>query len=223
MRALLPDLLPPWLRVTLPPGDQLLSWAIVNGGRRPADAVVWLQVRDADLSPELDAAGFMRERLAAKGWSSAVGFLTSRPLDGFVSAQASVQGVVAEVVVTVGLGNALRVGDAPGAPAHATINILCRVSQPLQESAALEALSIVVEARTTAVREADFPSSQSGRPATGTGTDCVALAWPTQGAPAAAYAGKHTALGAAIGQAVLSAVGQAVKTWLQEHACRPGD
>ena len=116
-----------------------------------------------------------------------------------------------------------RVGDAPGANAMApvgTINLLCAVSVPLSEEAALEALSIAVEARTAAVLEARHPSRRSGAPATGTGTDCVVLAWPEPVAPPAVFAGKHTALGHVIGRAVGDCVRAGVADWLEAQACR---
>jgi adenosylcobinamide amidohydrolase len=47
--------------------------------------------------------------------------------------------------------------------------------------------------------------------ATGTGTDCIAVAAP-QGAEA--FSGLHTALGEAIGQAVLRAVGKGAQVWM---------
>jgi adenosylcobinamide amidohydrolase len=150
----------------------------------------------------------------------------------------------------VGLSNAVRVGDSPGPLAGVqvgTINLLCAVSVPLTEAAALEAASIAVEARTAAVLEARHPSRRSGAPATGTGTDCVVLAWPDtvyygtpkgfrtsrDGAPAgnppaphatiaapAVFAGKHTALGHVIGRAVGDSVRAGVADWLEAQACR---
>ena len=51
--------------------------------------------------------------------------------------------------------------------------------------------------------------------ATGTGTDCVALACdPGEGR----YAGLHTAAGEAVGAAVLAAVAEGVRAWLKVKA-----
>jgi adenosylcobinamide amidohydrolase len=106
----------------------------------------------------------------------------------------------------VGVHNALRVGDAPRVAEPAgTINLLCQISRPLSKEAALEALSIATEARTAAVLESGIPSVESGKPATGTGTDCIVIAAPQRG-EALHYVGKHTPAGHLIGTSVLEAV-----------------
>jgi hypothetical protein len=38
----------------------LLSWAIVNGGRTKTDVVVWREVRLAELGPTVDAGALLR-------------------------------------------------------------------------------------------------------------------------------------------------------------------
>jgi adenosylcobinamide amidohydrolase len=199
---------------------ELLSWAIWRGGRRSAAAVAWVEVSNAELPVGLDPRRLLGQRLGAEGLAEAVGFLTSRRLDRFEQAEVNHHGVSARALATVGLSNALRVGDAPGPLAAAvpvgTINVLCELSAPLTEEAALEALSLAVEARTAAVLEAGFPSRRSGQPATGTGTDCLALAWPA-GAPEREYAGKHTAVGHVAGRSVYDAVRAGVRAWLQEQ------
>jgi adenosylcobinamide amidohydrolase len=124
------------------------------------------------------------------------------------------------VVATVGLGNALRVGDPALPAASGTINLLCRLSVPLSPTAALEALTIAAEARTVAVREAALPSRRSGRFASGTGTDCIVLAAPV-GPAGAAYAGKHTAIGQVIGAAVGDAVARGIEDWLADQRAEP--
>ncbi|MGB3417794.1 MAG: adenosylcobinamide amidohydrolase, partial [Mesorhizobium sp.] len=52
--------------------------------------------------------------------------------------------------------------------------------------------------------------------ATGTGTDCIVVAAPA-GEPGEAFAGLHTAVGAAIGRAVHDAISQACATWIGER------
>ena len=79
----------------------------------------------------------------------------------------------------------------------------------LTETAQLEALSIAVQARTAAVMEVGL-HLDTGL-ATGTGTDCAALACdPGEGR----YAGLHTALGEAIGAATRQAVAAAAADWI---------
>ena len=107
--------------------------------------------------------------------------------------------------------------DGPG-----TINLLAWLSVPLAEGALVEALSIATEARTAAVLESGLPSARSGRPATGTGTDCVVVACPPGKAPLD-YAGKHTLAGSLLGSAVYEAVRRGMVRWRSRwevaHAC----
>jgi adenosylcobinamide amidohydrolase len=149
----------------------------------------------------------------------AVGLLTSRDLAAHVVQSARHGDVVARCVATVGLGNALRAGDAPVPGERAgTINVLCHVSVPLSELASLEALALAAEARTCALLEAGLPSRTSGQPATGTGTDCIVIASPlAEGASAQAYAGKHTAVGHVIGAAVHAALCEGIAGWLAQY------
>jgi len=202
---------------------QVSSWAIWNGGRRRAPAVAWVGVTNAELPVGVDPRALCERRLRAVGLEAAVGLLTSGQLARHRRAGADADGVAARALATVGLSNALRVGDSPGAlAAVGTINILCALSAPLSDEAALEAASIAVEARTAAVLEAGHPSRRSGAPATGTGTDCVVLAWPepVAGQAPAVFAGKHTALGHVIGRAVGECVRAGVADWLEAQACR---
>jgi len=204
---------PRWLAVRFDRPHHALSSAIVGGGRRKVHDVVWHEVRNDELTPSIDPAKLLRKRLAGFGRSSAVGLLTSSNIEGYVVAERRRDGVSAQVVATVGLGNALRVGDPPGVRGRVgTINILCRVSRPLTEEAQLEALSIVAEARTLAVLESSVRSRRSGRPSTGTGTDCIVVVCPAGPRPAP-YAGKHTAVGHVIGAAVLQALRRGLAAW----------
>lgn len=203
------SLQPSWLIAQFATDHAMTSWAVVGGGLRTARTVAWLQVRDAELSPAIDAPDFLRARLDAAGLAGAVGLLTSRRLDRYVDVTAAHGDVHARCIATVGTGNALRAGDPPGDARIGTINLLCHVSVALSAEARLEALALATEARALAVREADVASTRTGLPASGTGTDCVVIAAPAHGAPAI-YAGKHTALGHVIGAAVLEATRRGV-------------
>jgi adenosylcobinamide amidohydrolase len=197
---------------------EALSWAIVNGGRTRTDVVVWREVRRGELGPSVDARAVLRETLAQLGAPGAVGLLTARDVRRFEIERVERGGVVAECLATVGLGNLLAVGDATAemrVPVG-TINVLCRVSVGLTEEALIEASSIAAEGRTAAVLAAGLPSPLSGRPATGTGTDCIVMAAPVGRRPDR-FAGKHTACGSAIGAAVFGAVSRGVARWLREN------
>jgi adenosylcobinamide amidohydrolase len=202
-----------WLVVRLPGPHAVLSWAVANGGRRTTDVVAWHEVQNAELQPPVDPARLLEERLSAAGLAGAVGLLTSARLDLHSVEERSWEGVGARCVATVGLGNALRAGDPPGPAARiGTINLLCQLTVPLREEALLEVLSIAAAARTLAILEAGEPSSVSGLPATGTGTDCIVVAAP-EASGGARYAGMHTALGHVVGAAVHAAVARGAEEW----------
>jgi len=218
------------LVVPLGAPHDVLSWAIVGGGRRVATDVVWREVVRGELGPEVDPPALLRRALADAGLPDAVGLMTARDVRTFEVVEAADSGgaLRAHCVATVGLANALAAGDPPGTPpgVHAgTINICVSLSVPLTDEALLEALALAAEARTAAVLEARLPSPLSGRPASGTGTDCIVIAAPVAapgGAyPAArlAYAGKHTRVGSVLGAAVRDAVARGIARWLEEERC----
>ena len=201
---------PGWLIVDLVRPHAVTSWALVGGGDRVATAVAWHQVRNADLPIEVDARALLRERMAARGLESAVGLMTS----GDLATAVDVSVGQARCVATVGLSNALRVGDPPGLGETAgTINLLVVLATPLLREARLEALALAAEARTAAVLGHDVRSFRTQLRATGTGTDCIVIASPAadQGAP---FCGKHTDLGRDIGAATFEAVDRGTRAWL---------
>lgn len=209
-----------WLLVRFTRPQRALSWAIVGGGFVEADAVAWLEVRNADLPAGVDARALLRRRMDEHGISNAVGLLTSRRLDAFVDVACEVDAIAARCVATVGLGNALRAGDRPTTIRPVgTINVLCHVSVPLNEEAMLEALALASEAKALAVRECGVLSIATGGPASGTGTDCLVIASPLARTEqhVHCYAGKHTSVGAAIGAAVHDAVAAGAAAWKEEQ------
>lgn len=201
-----------WLVAELGAPHRVASWAVVGGGLETAEVVAWRRVTNAELGVEADPAALLRGWLDGAGLGGAVGMLTAANLDTFEEARCVDGDVVAHAVVTAGLSNALRVGDPPGEPRVGTINVLVVLSVPVTEAGLLEAMSIAVEARTVAVLEAAVRSTASTGIASGTGTDCVVVAAPV-GGDAVAYAGKHTAVGALIGAAVLDATARGVAAW----------
>ncbi len=217
---------------------RVLSHAVLRPGLVVARQVAWCQVRDDELTPPVDPAQHLHDRLSAAGISDAVGLLTGADLGEFVDVTRVAPGLAVRVLATVGLDNARRAGDHWDVPPPmtgadvvplddagaddepprkaGTINVLACASRPLTDAALIEMLAIAVEARAMAVLEGDVVSRRSGRPATGTGTDCTVVAAPC-GAPALQYAGKHTALGHLVGAAVAEAVGRGVAGWLARH------
>jgi adenosylcobinamide amidohydrolase len=202
-----------WLLIDLVEEHDVVSWAIVGGGRRRTRTIAWLQVRAEDLSPDVDARDFLRQRLVQIERPTPVGLMTGCNLDTYVEKQTRFESTAVRCVVTVGLDNALRAGDPPGpfVPAG-TINLLCQTSFPLTEEASFEALALAAEARAGALVGLDVRSRRTNLPATGTGTDCVVVAAPRGGVPVE-YVGKHTAAGWLIGATVAEAVHEGVVRW----------
>lgn len=144
----------PWLIATLPHAMRTLSHAPQGAGYRITDTVLWREVRNADLTPDFPVEDWFAAEMTRA--PQAVGMMTSRDVGSWVSARAEVEGIRAEVVVTLGLSNAEAVGSR--LPWHSadfgTINILVVTDAALTETAQLEALTIAVQARTAGVMAA---------------------------------------------------------------------
>ncbi|HAV07857.1 MAG TPA: adenosylcobinamide amidohydrolase [Rhodobacteraceae bacterium] len=212
-----------WLHFDLGAPLRVLSWSLTNPGLVTSNAMVWREVKNSDLTPDLDVNDWYGRALDEKGWGAAVAFLTSRDISTWVEAKAAVEGVTAHAVATVGLSNGERVGARVDYSSRdwngswGTINVGLKVSEGLSEAGLIELLAIAVQARTAAVIDAGV-LLPTGR-ATGTGTDCIGVAAPEGPTN---YAGLHTALGEAAGRAVYQAVLQGAKEWRQAYPKAPG-
>lgn len=209
----------PLLFVQFDIDQTLLSWSLTRPGFRSGRRVAWLEVRNSDLAPQVDPYEFLDARMAAAGLADAVALMTSRDVRRHHLAQAIVDGAIATCLATVGLSNSLRVGHrSPAAPVRAgTINILVHVSQTLSQAAMIETLSVATQARTAALLDLDY--RPEGLAITGTGTDCIVVAAPARGEPAA-FAGLHTAIGEAVGTCVTEAIREGGQVWLRERSAR---
>lgn len=204
----------PWLEVDLGAEMQILSWALNKPGFVTARRIVWREVRDGDLTEDFEVGDWLTAELARHNAGDAVAFLTSRDVTHFTTATAKVGRCTAECVATVGLSNAERVGRRIVKPnAHwGTINIAVTVNCGLSRAALIEALSIATQARTTAIIDTNL-TLPTGR-ATGTGTDCIAVA--ARPGPAL-YAGLHTEIGEALGAAVYNATLKGARDWIAHY------
>lgn len=208
---------PPWLCLDLEAEMPVLSWALNRPGLVRARRILWREVRNADLPPARDAADWLDGELAARGARDAVCFLTSCDIAAHAQASATAGGITARAVATVGLSNAESVGSRlpPAAHGWGTINIALVLDHGLTEAARLEAMSIAVEARTAAVMDCGLRLATGL--ATGTGTDCLAVAAPEGDLR---FAGLHTGAGEAVGRAVRQAVRQGAQAWLRSPTAR---
>ncbi|WP_283177464.1 adenosylcobinamide amidohydrolase [Gemmobacter sp. 24YEA27] len=208
----------PWLFAQLPGTMRILSHAPFGAGFVTGDTIAWREVRDQDLKPDFPVEDWFGAEMARAPMQATVGMMTSRDVSSRVLAEAETEGVRAAALVTLGLSNAEAVGrrlpwhraDGTG---FGTVNILVTTDAALSQTAQIEALTIAVEARTAAIMDLGLDLA-TGR-ATGTGTDCLALAClPGEGR----YAGLHTAVGEAVGAAVRKSVTQAGAEWMAWRA-----
>ncbi|MCU4652230.1 adenosylcobinamide amidohydrolase [Roseibacterium sp. SDUM158016] len=204
----------PWMAADLPVPFRLLSFALWNPGFVTAKRVVWREVRDADLTEDLDALEWFAAQMTARGEEEAIGLITSRDLGKYRLESAESGLSRATCLATVGLTNAERIGhrQMQAGAGFGTINLLAVTDTALSNTALIELLSIAAEARTAAVME-HGPILPAGR-ATGTGTDCIVV-----GAPPGdkRFTGLHTDVGEALGAAVYRAVANGVEDWMAEQ------
>jgi adenosylcobinamide amidohydrolase len=210
----------PWLFWDLGAEHRIFGWPLNMPGFGMARRIGWRQLRNADLPPERDVKLFLQDELQAQDALDAPCFLTSRRIDSYEHRHVLAGEAQAECIVTLGLSNAERVGarvdrstrdwDRDLGAMFGTINIAAKVNQSLTDAGMIEALSILVQARTAAVIDAGhrLPTGI----ATGTGTDCALIAAPLESARQD-YAGLHTDLGVALGGAVYQATFDAAKHW----------
>lgn len=213
------------LVVRLSRAHRTLSSTLVGGGELTVDCVTWSLGTSLELKEGVDARAWLEASVRDAGCDPArtAAFITSRRLNAFVvESSPSTAGSVA-VVATAGASNALRAGDP--VPTHlwrpGTINVAVILPARMTGSAMVEVVALATEARCAAVLDSGIRSIASGSPATGTGTDAIAVVAPLDADPMAAepteFAGKHTSLGSAVGQAVYGAVRRALNDWIAER------
>ncbi len=204
------------LSIKLEKTSNILSWCVHNGGQRKGRNIFWAQVSPNDLTPTIEPLEHLQGMWENEAEKPDVAFMTSAYISDFVHKKNIHQDLEVEVLTTVGMGNALKVGDPGGFHLSlGTINILVEINRPISESAMIEAICIATEAKTTAVIESGIRSIISGKISSGTGTDCIgiAAAEKQQNQNEYIYSGKHTKLGELIGLATYEAVTLGINKW----------
>jgi adenosylcobinamide amidohydrolase len=199
--------------VYLPELYRVLGWAPFGGGRVRADLIINHQVepgaRAATEAPRRHLAQLIRAM--GRDPRRAVAMMTGAKVQRAATVTLRRGDLIVSAWCTAGCSNALRVGDSATVESvpPGTINLIVAINQALSESAMIEAIQIATEGRVAAVTEARIRSVRSGKPATGTGTDCIVVACRDD-LPAHEYCGKHTRLGELIGQAALRSCARAL-------------
>ncbi len=200
---------------------RVLSSAPLNGGFVNAARIVNINVgknaggRERTFEPSEVALAKFCGRM---GWDGeAVGMMTAASMDTFRQASRREQGVEATALVTAGVSNARRAGDPAecremGDPVslRGTINIILLTNARLTEAAMVEAVITVTEAKAAALQDLGVPSGVTGDPATGTGTDAVAIA-NGLGPPLIRYCGKHVLFGEMLACTVIRAIKESLE------------
>ena len=122
------------------------------------------------------------------------------------------QGVEITALVTSGLSNARRSGDRaehrtfdePGIK-PGTINIIILTNVMLSPPAQVEAVMIATEAKAAVFQDIGAISPVTGKTATGTGTDAVAVVSGFS-PPEIVFCGKHTLFGEMLASAAMEAL-----------------
>lgn len=187
---------------------QVLSSAVLGGGRRHVRSLLHLQVPlsyDCD-RPERDLRRVARE-LALDG--PTVGLMTAVDLAETQVFAARAGDAEVRALITVGLRNAARPGETVvGGPG--TINVVLLCARRLAEAAAIELAMLASEAKAAAIVESGV-RTRTGRAASGTSTDAIAILWRRAAGRDFRHAGSATEIGAVVGRIVTDAIRFAVE------------
>jgi adenosylcobinamide amidohydrolase len=203
----------PWLEMDLGYRHQTAGWPIVGPAWGTASVIAWLQVKDADLPPDVAPEAYFQNLAKAQRIEAEIGLMTAADISLYACERASNAAMEVTAIVTAGLTNGESVQPCAASPPrerwHAgTVNTVLHTAVPLTQAAMFEAISIVAEARTAAILDLGV-SLIDGRKLTGTGTDCIVIAAPA-GPHALKHCGLHTALGRLIGETTYSATKRAI-------------
>ncbi|HIC44666.1 MAG TPA: hypothetical protein EYO73_10430, partial [Sulfurimonas sp.] len=90
---------------------KFLSWSIINGGSHISNEVFWARVHNQELPRHIDPIQVLKNKMKGKCQKEAICFLTSAHLEDFSLKIKKERDIETSCLATVGMGNALRVGD----------------------------------------------------------------------------------------------------------------
>lgn len=200
-----------FLHVDLLQAREVLSSAVLNGGHCRARHLLNWRVAGEGPVMETPQESLQRKCDELSLDSPVVGMMTAASLGSFRRVREHRGDVWIDALVTAGLGNARRAGDEadwrafqPESYVAGTINLWLITNACLSGAAMVEALMIASEAKATVLLGSGVNSPISALPATGTGTDAVALV--NGDGVAVPYCGKHVLFGEMLARAVIGAV-----------------
>jgi adenosylcobinamide hydrolase len=194
-----------------------LSCAVLNGGLCHASDYLNARVARHMPNPLEDPARSLRrlsDQLQCRGIT--VGMMTAASMESLRIECETISNETLAVLVTTGLENARRAGDPAeyrtlGAlPAErGTINLCIVTSAQVADETLVEMIAVATEAKVAVMQELDITSPVSGKLATGTGTDAIAV-FSGHGSQRVRFAGKHTLLGERLAVLVMQAIRSSV-------------
>ncbi|HEX5423939.1 MAG TPA: adenosylcobinamide amidohydrolase [Candidatus Acidoferrales bacterium] len=194
----------------------VISWAVLNGGRRQGVTHIinhHTEGLTAHEPPSKTLRRIVRD-LGLRG--TVIGLMTGADVRLHSFSRASYKEMQAVALATAGCNNLATVGEQGNfiegeswPLSVGTVNLIVAVNHRFTHEAMLEALAISTEAKVKAIQEAGLLSRQTSEPATGTGTDCIAIACGTD--REFHFCGKHTKWGEMVGRASLESVRSALK------------
>jgi len=208
----------------------VLSSAVFNGGGCTASNILIMKVaenfedkKQVAVKPEKTLAEYCRQ-IQLSG--TTVGMMTAASLESFRQVSRSSQGVKITAMVTAGISNARCAGDRAewrtfqtDTTLTGTINIIILTTATMTPAAMVESLLLAAEAKTVAMRELGVKSLVSGKIATGTGTDAIAIANGV-GPETIRYCGKHVLFGEMLASVVIEAITESLYVKLDLKSSR---
>ena len=204
------SLLPKQIRIDCGANSLATGWTIIGGGlQQQCRRIYFLKVDGFEIK-DRDPVEYATSQLPLDHKTGSLVFLTSADLSTYIIKESAALPIT--VIATIGLGNALSAGDPVSCAKLGTINIVAVTKLTLSDTASIESLATITEAKSAALFAGGVVSTLTGSPATGTGTDCSCIVHGT-GAQTLQYAGKHTEFGSILGQLVRDAVCEGVEQW----------
>jgi iron complex transport system ATP-binding protein len=200
------------------------SSSVLNGGNCFADSYINLHVSPhcivgVKTPREVFSSYFENQYKDVNIVDRTVGMMTAASMRSCRITASTIEGEKIIVMVTSGLGNLRCAGDQAeyrslySSPKKVdTINMLVATTANLSNAAKVEALMIATEAKVAALASLGLMSAVSNRPATGTGTDALAIVSPdyesheNQNTSSVDYVGKHTVFGETLARLVIKAL-----------------
>ncbi|MFX1520204.1 MAG: adenosylcobinamide amidohydrolase [Promethearchaeota archaeon] len=188
---------------------KVLSSAVLNGGLIQSQNILNYQV-PLDYShkdPKMDLKR-ISDALGLK--NPVIGLMTGVNIRNVSIKNEMSSSISTCAVITAGLSNPAAAGDYISIEDIGTINIIVLIDGNLTDSALVDAVKTITEAKTLVLHELDIRSPYSDHFATGTTSDAVVVACTGQG-EILEYAGTATELGYLIANCVKKALRNALE------------